>query len=159
LFDCDSVSKSGLGTLTVSNNGYRSGLTSLGGNNNQTGLTMNYQLGPLGSFYYPTNGATNTLTALINTASRNATNAGLYHFTTTTNQVKESATTVDIGYHYVAVDSNGNPLDYDSDGLPDYSEDRNGNGAVDSGETDWQTASDLGLKVWITEPKSNSNIP
>ena len=26
-------------------------------------------------------------------------------------------------------------------------------------ETDWQSATDLGLKVWITEPKSNSNLP
>ena len=34
------------------------------------------------------------------------------------------------------------PLDYDGDGLPDYFEDRNGNGAYDSssGETDWQTS-------------------
>jgi hypothetical protein len=29
--------------------------------------------------------------------------------------------------------------DYDFDGLPDYWEDRNGNGAVDAGETGWQT--------------------
>ena len=54
---------------------------------------------------------------------------------------------------------NGRPWDTDGDGLADYLEDSNGNGAVDSGETDWQSASDLGLKVWITEPKSNSNIP
>ena len=53
-------------------------------------------------------------------------------------------------------------IDTDGDGIPDYLEDRNGNGTVDSGETDWQNsngAADLGLKVWITEPKSNSNIP
>jgi len=30
---------------------------------------------------------------------------------------------------------------------------------VNTGETDWQSANDLGLKVWITEPKSNSNLP
>ena len=65
---------------------------------------------------------------------------------------------VDIGFHYVAV-TNNVPIDTDGDGLPDYLEDRNGNGTVDSGETDWQSATDLGLKVWITEPKSNSNIP
>ena len=51
------------------------------------------------------------------------------------------------------------PFDYDSDGIPDYLEDRNGNGVTDTGETDWQSATDLGLKVWITEPKSNSNLP
>jgi len=50
-------------------------------------------------------------------------------------------------------------VDTDGDGIPDYLEDRNGNGSVDTGETDWQSASDLGLKVWITEPKSNANIP
>jgi hypothetical protein len=51
------------------------------------------------------------------------------------------------------------PLDYDGDGLPDYFEDRNGNNVTDTGETNWQDQNDLGLKVWITEPKSNSNIP
>ena len=54
---------------------------------------------------------------------------------------------------------NGLPWDSDGDGLADCLEDSNGNGAVDSGETDWQSAADFGLKVWITEPKSNSNLP
>jgi len=74
----------------------------------------------LGAFYYPTNGSSTSLTNLFDAGSRNATNAGLYHFTTTTNQVKEATTTVDTGYHYVAVDANGNPIDTDSDGIPDY---------------------------------------
>ena len=51
------------------------------------------------------------------------------------------------------------PFDYDGDGIPDYLEDRNGNGVTDTGETNWQDPNDLGLKVWITEPKNNSNIP
>jgi len=55
--------------------------------------------------------------------------------------------------------SNGRLWDTDGDGVADYFEDRNGNGTVDSGETDFQSATDLGLKVWITQPKSNSNIP
>ena len=122
--------------------------------------SCNYQAGPLGSYYYPTNGGTNSLTSLIDAGSRNATNAGLYHFTVTTNQVKEATTQVDVGCHYVAVDATtGLPLDYDGDGIPDYLEDRNGNGTPDSGETDWQSASDLGLGVWITEPKNNANLP
>ena len=54
---------------------------------------------------------------------------------------------------------NGRLWDTDGDGITDHQEDRNGNGAIDTGETDWQSATDLGLKVWITEPKSNSNIP
>jgi hypothetical protein len=120
-------------------NGFISGTTnSLGGSNNKTGLTADYQTGPLGPFYYPASGA--NLTQLINAGSRTASSAGLYHFTTTTNQFKEATSTVDIGYHYVAVDGNGFPVDTDGDGLPDYFEDRNGNGTFNTGETDWQTS-------------------
>jgi hypothetical protein len=44
---------------------------------------------------------------------------------------------VDIGYHYVALNTNGVPLDSNGDGIPDYIEDANGDGVVDSGETPW----------------------
>ncbi len=40
----------------------------------------------------------------------------------------------------MAVDINGIPLDSDGDGIPDYLEDRNGNGGCDSTETDWQSS-------------------
>ena len=90
-------------------------------------------VGPLGRFYLNAN-----MGPLFNVGSRNATNAGLYHFTCTTNQVKETNSVVDIGYHYVALDSNWIPLDYDSDGVPDYYEDFNGNGTWESGELNWQ---------------------
>ena len=79
-------------------------------------------------------------TDLVDKGSRNATNAGLYHFTTQISQVKETNSVVDIGFHYVAVDTaTGLPLDTDGDGLSDYFEDRNGNGVYDRGasETDW----------------------
>lgn len=108
--------------------------------------------GPLGDFYQ---GITN----LIDLGSGTADQFGLYHFTVQTNQITETNSITDIGYHYVAVDSNGNPLDTDGDGVPDYLEDANGNGTVDSGETDWQDANDLGLKVWITDPKDGANVP
>src|SRR5262249_45948301 len=111
-----------------------------------------YQTGPLGNYYYPTN------LVLINAGSTTANLVGLYHYTTTTNQVKEANTTNDIGFHYVAV-ANGLPIDTDGDGLPDYLEDANGNGLVDSGETNWQDPLDLGLKIVITRPKNNSVIP
>jgi hypothetical protein len=41
---------------------------------------------------------------------------------------------VDIGYHYVAVNTNSVPIDTDGDGIPDYLEDANGNGISDSGD-------------------------
>ena len=47
---------------------------------------------------------------------------------------------VDIGFHYIAVNSNAEPGDWDGDGLPDYIEDSDGDGTADSGETDWQAA-------------------
>lgn len=90
--------------------------------------------GPLGK-YYQTNGS-----PLIDNGSQLASDVGLYHYTTTTNQVKETNSIVDIGVHYVALDLQGLPMDTDSDGIPDYLEDANGNGIADSGETDWQNA-------------------
>jgi hypothetical protein len=73
-----------------------------------------------------------------------------------TSQVKETNSTVDIGYHYVANSpGTANPQDYDGDGIADYLEDRNGNGTYESGlgETDWTTGSSgitgsVGLQVF-----------
>jgi len=100
--------------------------------------SLTYQTDPYGKFglygrYYQPAGS-----SLLNVGSQNATNAGLFHFTTTTNQVKETNSVVDIGPHYVALASNGNLFDYDADGVPDYYEDRNGNGTWESGELNWQ---------------------
>ena len=99
--------------------------------------SLAYQTGPLGNYYYPTNGLSGGLTNLFNTGSTWATNVGLYHYTTTTNQVKETNSVVDIGYHYVAVDANGNPIDTDGDGIPDYLEDANGDGNGTNDPTSW----------------------
>jgi hypothetical protein len=112
--------------------------------------SLAYQLGPLGNFYQPTN------SMLINTGSVTADLTGLYHYTTTTNQVKETNSVVDIGYHYVAVDNNGDPVDTDGDGEPDYLEDANGNGIVDIGEDSWLKA-DLG--IWISRPQGIVSTP
>jgi alpha-L-rhamnosidase len=90
-----------------------------------------YQTGPLGNYYQTNN------SPLINVGSTTADLVGLYHYTTTTNQVKETNSIVDIGFHYVAVDTNGAPFDTDGGGGPDYLEDANGNGTVDAGESDW----------------------
>lgn len=97
-------------------------------------LTNNpvYLTSYLGRYYYPTNDG--MLSFLINAGSRNADAATLYHFTTTDNQVggvqiKETNSVVDIGYHYVATDGAGNPIDTNGNGNPDYSEDSSGVGA------------------------------
>ncbi|MBI3418206.1 MAG: hypothetical protein HY043_23190, partial [Verrucomicrobia bacterium] len=129
-------------TTANSNNGYTTNVTVLaGGTNNKTNLVADYQTGSLGSYYFPTNGGSTSFVNLLNTGSRAASAAGLYHYTTTTNNVKETSSTVDIGFHYVAVNSSGLPFDTDGDGIPDYYEDRNGNGTYDSAtETDWQTS-------------------
>jgi hypothetical protein len=172
LFDADSLTVSGTYNVTADYNGYRSGLASLGGNNNKTGLVMDWQSGPgtnlfgvLGNYYYPTSGATYGLTNLLNTGSRNATNAGLYHFTTTTDQVKEGGTQVDIGYHYVALNANNLPVDTDNEGLADYFEDRNGNGVQDGGETrindtdtDYDGRNDYQEYADATDPLSANSV-
>jgi alpha-tubulin suppressor-like RCC1 family protein len=93
--------------------------------------SLAYQTSWLGSFYQPPD------SPLIHAGSTTADQTGLYHYTVTTNQVVEGANTVSIGYHYVATDAYGNPLDTDGDGIPDYLEDANGNGVVDTGETSW----------------------
>lgn len=86
--------------------------------------TMAYQSGPLGDYYQPTN------SPLTNAGSTTANLVGLYDYTTQTNQVKETNSTVDIGYHYVATDTNGLPADTFWLGIPDYVADPAGNGAL-----------------------------
>jgi len=153
VFDSDIVTTNS-NTFTNDYNGYLSvsEFASHGTHDVVTNLT--WQGGVLGSYYQATN------SPFLNTGSRNATNAGLYHYCVTTNNVKETNTVVDMGLHYIAVDlSTGLPYDFDGDGIPDWLEDFNGNGSVDSGETNWQDAGDSGLRVLITRPKNNSVIP
>jgi len=133
LFDKSTISAPG--SLTHSNNAYVSGYSRLTPTNSNDIVLTNspiYLTSYLGNYYYPTNGG--LLNTLVNAGSRNATNALLYHYCTTTNQVKEASSTVDIGFHYVATDSNGNPMDTNSDGVQDYIADTNGNGFQEFGE-------------------------
>ena len=144
LFDTTNLVQNG----TVGNNwnGYLTNgvrLTPNGANDVKLTVTnITYNVGTLGRFYLPTNLASHS--PLFNSGSQNATNAGLYHFTTTTNQVKETNSVVDIGFHSVAVNSSGQPLDLgDGDGLPDYFEDTDGDGVADAGETNWESYNSL----------------
>jgi hypothetical protein len=94
---------------------------------------FNWQTSWFGNFYLPSG------SSLIDTGSTTANVVGLYHFTAQTNQVPETNSQVDIGYHYVATDAYGNPLDSNGDGIPDYLEDANGNGIWDAGDLgEWQ---------------------
>ncbi len=134
----NSQTGTGTGNITKSHNAYESA-TSFGGVTNVTLSGFTFAGSKLGPWYQsPTN--------LSNVGSRTAANAGLYHHTTVTAQTKEGSSVVDVGFHYVATDSNGLPLDADSDGIPDYLEDRNGNGSgtPDSGETDWDNGYNSG---------------
>lgn len=115
-----------------------------------------FETGALGYYYYPSN------LSLIHAGSQLASAAGLYHYTVLTNESStniEGTNIVSIGFHYVGVGNNGQPIDSNGDGIPDYLEDANGNGVVDSGELDWLVNGDMGLTVLITQPANNSAIP
>ncbi|MDB6019247.1 MAG: hypothetical protein JWR19_3736 [Pedosphaera sp.] len=124
------------GTLPRITNGYNAyincgtgRLTPDFGNHDLILTNFVYTNGPLGNFYQVS-------TNLHDAGSTTANLVSLYHYTTTADQVKEANSVVDIGLHYVAT-TNGVPIDTDGDGLPDYFEDKNGNGGRDSGESDW----------------------
>ena len=128
-------------------------LTPNGANDVLVTGSFNWQSSWLSRYYLPSN------SPVIDQGSATANLVGLYHFTSQVPQTKEQSSQVDIGFHLVATDSSGKPIDSDGDGYPDYQEDLDGDSAVDSGETDWQSATDSGLRVWITQPKRNSNLP
>lgn len=112
---------------------YSTNLFPIGGSHDQKSVNFNWQSSWLGTFYAPTN------SAIVGAGDVTADQIGLYHFTTQTNQVPEGTSVVDIGYHYVATDTYGNPLDSNGDGIPDYQEDPIGNGLPYNG-TNWALA-------------------
>jgi hypothetical protein len=114
----DGVSASLVGTVAY--NAYLHGATNIAYTNNHDVWTnITWVAGPLGAYYQATN------SPLINAGSTSASNVGLYHYTVTTNlvngyEIKETNSIVDLGYHFVAVDSNGIPIVSVTQGLPDY---------------------------------------
>ena len=129
------VTNFGAGSVSNSYNGYltnASRLVPIAANDTVLATnTANFQTGALGSWYLPSN------SGFVDKGSvTNAGFVGLWHYTTQTSQTKDAGTILDLGFHYVAVDGNGRAIDSDSESLADYLEDANGNGAVDSGETD-----------------------
>ena len=93
-----------------------------------------YQVGPLGNYYLPTSSSQSGYT-LRNAGSRTVSAARLAQYTTRVDQAKENKDlNVTIGLHYVATAGSTStmPKDTDSDGIPDYVEDANGNGLWDS---------------------------
>jgi hypothetical protein len=123
--------------VSLWNNAFFGIANSLGGTTNLVVTNLSYVIGPLGSWYIGSSSPT-----VIDTGSRTADLAGLYHYTIQTNlvdgyEIKEGNSIVDIGFHYVATDANGNPIDSNGDGIPDYLQDANGNGLVDNGESNW----------------------
>jgi hypothetical protein len=77
-------------------------------------------------------------------------------------------TPVDLGYHYPAVDANGNPIDTDGDGVPDYISDPNGNGLPDAWEMQYfgnlnHSASELdgvgNTLLFDYQHSANPNVP
>jgi len=161
VFDDIVLTNTVLSTLTQSNNAYTTNVTKLIPTNSTdlvlsvTNLTYDSWL--LGKYYVPTNIVSQT--NLFNSGSTTANLLGLFHYTSTTNQLKETNSVVDRGFHYVALNSSGQAIDTDSDSVADYYENFTGNGLANSRETSWTNSTDFGLKVVITRPKDGSTIP
>jgi hypothetical protein len=102
LFDQTSLWNGSSGSWTLDHNGYAGYFRLYPTNATDVILPSSpiYQTAALGDFYLPS-GST-----LTNAGSRLASVAGLFHYTTQTNQNLDTLT-VDIGYHYVAVNANG----------------------------------------------------
>ncbi|MEI7728667.1 MAG: LamG-like jellyroll fold domain-containing protein [Verrucomicrobiota bacterium] len=102
LFTTNDVLQSG--NVDNNYNGYTADATRLSpSGNNDVVLAINnipFQAGPLGRHYLPVNNS--DITPLLNAGSATADALGLYHYTATYDQAKETNSVVDLGHHYVA---------------------------------------------------------
>jgi len=136
-FDNSPVTETTSVASTHHHNGYinsSSTFLPLGTNDVVISGTYTWESGPLGDYYHPSN------SALINAGSQLASHSGFYHYTTQTNQVAEASSIVDIGKHYLRLNSSGYFFDEDGDNIADIFEDLDGDGVQDAGETDWQNS-------------------
>ena len=159
LFDSAAISFAGNGSylslVSRSYNGFFAtpGSTQLGGTGNVNLTALTYATGPNSWPWYI--GSSTPSLQNVDT-SRTAATAGLYHYTTFTNQIKEQASAVDLGFHYVALNGNSLPVDTDGDGVPDYIEDSNGNGFSDENEQSYNNPS---ISLGATPLNYTENAP
>lgn len=129
------------GPPQISHNGYyQTTVTSYGANPKHV-TTLDFQTGPLGSYYYPTAVNGQNLATLIDAGTGTPVTAGLYHHTVKSvagskeGDDPAQAQVVDIGFHYVGVNLSGEPLDSDDDNIPAYLDvDSDNNGILDNDE-------------------------
>ncbi len=158
LFDTTAFTFSGDGSYTndihIYTNAYFNTANPLGEINPLIVTNLTYATAALGPWYIGS-----ASPSLVDRGSRlaSALGLGLYHYTTQPNQVKETNSIVDIGFHYVAVKGNGNPVDTDGDGVPDYIEDSNGDGIYDAGDiSNWR---DVMVVGWGNDVAGQCDVP
>ncbi len=129
-------------------NAYTTGTPFLNDWSSRVNMSRDFITGPLGSTYYPTTGTGSGLATLVdqgwNGGAITAATIGLYYHSVLADGSRDGSSRIDIGFHRVVVNSAGLPVDTDGDGIPDVLEDANGNGSVDSGETDPTVSNTLG---------------
>jgi hypothetical protein len=130
------TSDSGSPGLCENHNGYWNTTQLTPTNANDVVVTnFIYATGPLGNYYQES-------TNLLHEGSATAPALGLYDYTVQTNlvggdEIAEGTNTVSVGFHYVATDQNGNPLDTYEAGIPNYIVDAQGNGMDANGLPYW----------------------
>lgn len=137
VFDGTSIAQSSTWHMHSDYNGYRSSYVPrlAPGGHEVIDPNFGYQSGAFGKYYlywpwYAT-------PVFLNGGAGTGGGEGLFHYTTTIGTGQEGNSRTDVGLHYVAMQGDGVPQDSDGDGIPDYIEDKNGNGFVDVGETSW----------------------
>jgi len=142
VFDGVTASLDGL----VGYNAYLHGGTNATITNNSIQTNITWLTGPLGAYYQAINGP------LLTNGNTYASNLDLYYYTVTTTEAVEGTNIVSRGYHYVALGTNGLPLDTDTNGIPNYLENSSLSGLLDPGQSLWS------FVITIDNPANGSVI-